>query len=89
MNTSSPKSRTRRARRIAVKPLPDTLARFTADLIGDLNALRDGRITLRDARVRADLAREILRAVHLHLEGLRVLGDAAKELPAPQSAATS
>jgi hypothetical protein len=57
---------------------PQSLGAFTRDLIGDLKKLRAGKITNADARVRAQLAREILRAAHLHLEGLKILSSNAK-----------
>ena len=60
--------------------LPDTLSDFTRELIQDLKDLRAGRITARDARVRTQLAREILRAVHLQLEGMKHLAGAAKRI---------
>lgn len=70
--------------------LPDTLSQFTLDLIDDLKALRDGHITPRDARVRAQMAREVLRSVHLQLEGMRLLSDAAKQIPStPNEGATA
>jgi len=59
--------------------LPNTLEDFTLELIGDLKALRQGRISVKEARARAMLAREVLRAVHLQLEGMRYLSEAAKE----------
>ena len=49
----------------------------TAGLIEDLRALRKGKITNADARVRAQLGREILRGAHLYLEGLKYI-EAAK-----------
>lgn len=58
--------------------LPETLSEFTRELIQDLKDLRAGRITAGAARVRAQLAREVLRAVHLQLEGLKYLSDGAK-----------
>ena len=58
--------------------LDETLANFTLELIGDLRALRAGKITSSEARVRAQLAREILRSVNLQLQGMKFLSDAAK-----------
>ena len=58
--------------------LPETLSEFTRELIQDLKDLRAGKITAGAARVRAQLAREVLRAVHLQLEGLKYLSGAAK-----------
>lgn len=49
------------------------LNEVTIGLIDDLKLLRAGKITNADARVRAQIAREILRAVHLSLEGMRLI----------------
>ena len=49
------------------------LNEVTLGLTGDLKALRAGKITNADARVRAQLAREILRAVHLAMEGMKTI----------------
>ena len=50
----------------------------TLDLIQDLKDLRAGKITNADARVRAQLGREILRGCHLQLEGMRLIEAQAK-----------
>ena len=50
-----------------------TLNEVTLGLIQDLRDLRAGKITNADARTRAQLAREILRSVHLALEGMKVI----------------
>ena len=71
--------------RLAAAALPEALAEFTLALIGDLNDLRAGRITPHAARVRAQLAREVLRSVHLQLEGVKYLSGRA--LPAPRASA--
>lgn len=57
--------------------LPKNLSDFTVALMQDLQDLRRGKITARDARVRALLAREVLRAVHLQMEGMKYLEGAA------------
>ena len=49
------------------------LNQVTLALVQDLQDLRDGKITNTDARTRAQLAREIMRAVHLSLQGMRML----------------
>lgn len=41
------------------------LTTFTDELIRDLDLLRAGKISIRDAAVRADLAKQVLRAVQL------------------------
>ena len=63
--------------------ITESLEGFTLSLIEDLKSLRAGEITNSDARVRAQLAREILRGVHLQLEGMRLFSETAKKLPNP------
>lgn len=58
------------------------LNEVTLGLVQDLKDLRDNKITNADARVRAQLAREILRAVHLHLEGVKLIEWKAKRVAA-------
>ena len=67
-----------------VEPLADQLdlKRVIGGLIGDLDDLRAGTISVRDARARADLAREILRGVRLIVEAQKFLSGQA--LPAPR-----
>jgi hypothetical protein len=50
-----------------------TLNEVTLGLIQDLRDLRAGKITNTDARTRAQIAREILRGVHLALEGMEII----------------
>lgn len=50
-----------------------TLNEVTLGLIQDLKDLRVRKITNADARVRAQLGREILRSVHLTLEGMKII----------------
>ena len=57
------------------------LMSFTDDLIGDLKALRDGKISVREARARADLAKQVLRAVHYVVTAQRFISDRAKQIP--------
>lgn len=47
-------------------PLSDSLnlQGLILDLIGDLRALREGRISVQDARARSEIARQILRGIH-------------------------
>lgn len=61
------------------------LTQFNVDLMQDLRDLRDGKITLADARVRAQLAREVLRGVSLQLEGMRFLSGKALPSPSPRT----
>lgn len=58
------------------------LMTFTDELIGDLHALRRGEISVREARARADLAKQVLRAVHYVVTAQRFIGDRAKAIPA-------
>jgi hypothetical protein len=68
-------------------PLADRfdLMQFTADLIQDLRDLRQGRITVPDARARAELARQVVRSVNLVITAQRYLEQRA--LPAPSEPA--
>lgn len=54
------------------------LTEVTSGLIDDMKSLRAGKITNADARVRAQLAREILRSVHLQLEGIKLIESKAR-----------
>lgn len=64
----------------AAPDLTISLQEFAAELIQDVRDLRAGKITPRDARVRAALAREALRAVHLQFEGMRWIEQRAKPI---------
>jgi hypothetical protein len=61
------------------------LLTFTDGLIGDLQALRRGKISVRDARARAELARQVLRAVHYVVTAQKFLESNAQVLPAPKA----
>lgn len=52
-------------------------------IASDLKALRESRISIRDARARAELARELLRAVRLVIDAQKFIEGQA--LPAPTS----
>ena len=55
--------------------MPETtngLNELTLALLEDMRQLRNGQITNTDARTRAQLAREILRATHLMLQGIAI-----------------
>lgn len=41
------------------------LMEFTKGLIGDLDGLRAGRVSVQQARATAELARQVIRAMHL------------------------
>jgi hypothetical protein len=60
------------------------LPQIIKGLAADLRNLREGTISVRDARARADLARELLRAVRLVVEAQRYIEGQA--LPAPSGA---
>lgn len=57
------------------------LMQFTDSLIVDLEMLRAGKISIRDAAVRADLAKQVLRAVGLVVTAQKFLEGNAKQLP--------
>lgn len=63
------------------------LGSFTDGLISDLQLLRDGKISVRDAKARAELARQVLRSVHYIVTAQKYLGDNAKPLPVPKGEA--
>jgi hypothetical protein len=69
---------------VSVGPMTErfNLATFTEELIGDLKLLRAGKISVRDARARADLAKQVLRAVHYVVTAQKFLADNAKQIPA-------
>jgi hypothetical protein len=60
------------------------LLTFTDDLIGDLRDLRQGKISVRDARTRAEIARQVLRAVHYVVSAQKFIEQQA--LPVPPTA---
>lgn len=62
----------------APPPLATSLTQLAQDLIADYRALREGKLGVREARARALVAREALRAVHLSFEGMRLLSEHAK-----------
>lgn len=57
------------------------LFEFTDSLIRDLQLLRAGKISMRDAAVRAELARQILRAVGLVVTAQKFLESTAVKVP--------
>lgn len=72
---------------------PDTLSErlnlsdLISGLVGDLKDLRDGKISVREAHARAELARQILRGVHYVVQTQKFLESRA--LPTPSKAETS
>lgn len=57
------------------------LMSFTDGLIEDLDALRSGKISVRDAMARANLAKQVLRSVHYVVTAQKFLSDNARKLP--------
>lgn len=55
------------------------LMKFTDGLIGDLQRLRNGEISVQDARARAELARQVLRSVALVVTAQKFLADHARD----------
>ncbi len=64
----------------AVVPLDVSLTGLAASLVEDYHLLRQGKLSVREARARANLAREAMRAVHLQFEGLRFMSEQAKQI---------
>jgi hypothetical protein len=61
------------------------LMQFTDSLIKDLELLRTGKISLRDASVRADLAKQVLRAVGLVVTAQKYIEGSVTKLPSEKS----
>ena len=57
------------------------LMEFTDDLIHDLDLLRAGKISARDATVRSELARQVLRAIGLVVTAQKFIEGNATVLP--------
>lgn len=57
------------------------LPEIVLGIANDLKALREGHISIRDARARAELARELLRAVRMVIDAQKFIEGQA--LPAP------
>lgn len=72
------------ARKPDVGPLTEqfNLLDFTRHLIGDLSALRAHKISVQGARVRAELARQVLRSVALVVSAQKFLATTAPAVPA-------
>lgn len=62
------------------------LGDLVSSLVGDLRALRENKISVRDAHARAELARQILRGVHYVVTAQKFLEGNAKQLPTADSA---
>lgn len=61
-------------------PADIDLAKFTKDLIGDLNGLRSGRVSIPQARASAELARQIIRSMHLVVSAQKLIESRAKSV---------
>lgn len=61
------------------------LMRFTDSLISDLELLRAGKISVRDAQARALLAKHVLRSVHYVVSAQKYLAQNAQSLPSPEA----
>lgn len=64
------------------------LVDFTDSLIMDLQALRSGKISIRDAMARAEIAKQVLRSVGYVVMAQKYLSDTAKpvnQLPTMES----
>jgi len=62
----------------SVVPIEASLTKLATALVEDYHLLRAGKISVREARTRAAVAREAMRAVHLQFEGLRFMSERAK-----------
>lgn len=60
-----------------------------AGLVGDLDALRAGKITVADAIARSLLAKQIFNGVRIYMNGTKYLSDAAQLIPAESGAQES
>lgn len=57
------------------------LMEFTDSLIGDLEALRAGKISVRDAMARAEIAKQVLRSVGFVVTAQKFLSERAQLVP--------
>lgn len=73
---------------MSVAPLSESLnlQQLIGGLMGDLRDLREGKISVRDAHARAELARQILRGVHYVVQAQKFLSGQA--LPPPDEGST-
>lgn len=59
------------------------MAAFTKSLIGDLENLRAGKMSVQQARAAAELARQVLRSMHLIVTAQKLIE--ARALPVPSA----
>lgn len=69
----------------ASAPVSDALGVGTIiqGLVGDLEELRQGKISVNDALARSHLAKQIFNGVRLHLNGSKMLSDMARPAAKP------
>lgn len=58
------------------------LEKIIRDLAGDLESLREGKITVQDAIARSMLAKQIFNGVRIYLNGTKLLAEQAKPVKA-------
>ena len=61
-------------------PMSETLGivEIIRGLAGDLDALRDGKITVQDAIARSMLAKQIFNGIRIYLNGTKLLSEQAR-----------
>lgn len=62
------------------------LAEFTKSLIRDLEGLRSGKISVQQARAAAELARQVIRSMHLIVTAQKLIESRALPVPSPTPA---
>lgn len=62
------------------------LAAFTKSLIADLEGLRSGKISVQQARASAELARQVIRSMHLMVTAQKLIEARALPVPTASSA---
>lgn len=74
---------------MSVAPLSESLnlQQLIGGLMGDLRDLREGKISVRDAHARAELARQILRGVHYVVQAQKKFLS-GQALPPPDEGST-
>lgn len=73
------------ARDYEESPMADSLGlrHVILGLVGDMDALREGKISPSDALARAAIAKQIFNGVRLYVQASAYIGKAAKEVGAP------
>lgn len=70
----------------AIPGLGIDLAAFTKSLIADLEGLRTGKVSVQQARASAELARQVIRSMHLIVTAQRLIESRALPVPSQQPA---